>query len=201
MSHFSSEQLCLWYLPLPGKQEPPCSALAAFTVNKQATGMPSICDADCPSWGSIKCALNPYKHLSLLGRMRPLLCGLSSGPSSMKRSHPLAWSSNTSMTIIIWSTWWIMTSHLRTASGRLWMILSSCWTLHLSSEKQLFYSLTSSFHPLTARREKAAPVRTLDHRLLNPASIAAESQATLIDPCYKLFYPQHKCSLSFSTEQ
>lgn len=110
--------------------------------------------------------------------MRPLLCGLSSGPSSTKRSHPLAWSSSTSMTTITWSTWWTMTSHLRTASGRLWMILLSSWTLQLSSENRNTY-LISSIHSLTAGSQTAAPVRMVDHALLNPVSTSAQSQASL----------------------
>lgn len=44
---FGSEQLCLEHLPLTGKQDAPCSALALFT-KKPAPGLPGMCDAVFP---------------------------------------------------------------------------------------------------------------------------------------------------------
>lgn len=52
------------------------------------------------------------------------------------------------------------------------MILLSSWTLQLSSENRNTY-LISSIHSLTAGSQKPAPVRMVDHALLNSVSTSA----------------------------
>lgn len=99
LSHFTANvsPFSSGHSPVMGNHNAPCSALAIFPEKKQASSWPGMCDTGYPKCRYIKMQLSnmcitplPTSEFVFFGRMRPLHCGSSSGPSSMKRSHPLA---------------------------------------------------------------------------------------------------------------
>lgn len=73
------------------------------------------------------------KLLLFFSRMKPLPCGLSSGPNSMKMSLRHGWSSDISTTTTSWSIWWTTTFPWKTAYGRSLMICLN-WLMHRLSQ-------------------------------------------------------------------